>query len=298
VASAGDVNKDGYADVIVGAPWYGHPDGHEGMAYVYHGSASGLSTTANWTAESNMPWTDLGWSVASAGDVNGDGYGDVIVGVNHLDNPELAEGGAWVYHGSASGLAALPAWAYESNQVEAQFGESVAAAGDVNGDGYDDVIVGAFGFDNGQTDEGRVFVFHGSAAGLAFTPAWTTESNREYAEFGHSVASAGDVNGDGFSDVIVGAPQYSNDHDFEGRAFLYYGSNLGLLAAPAGIAESHQVRANYGSSVASAGDVNGDGIEDLIVGARNYEHGQGGEGQVFVYRGGVKYPLFLPAIAR
>ncbi len=298
VASAGDVNKDGYDDVIVGAPWYANPESNEGMAYVYHGSASGLSTTANWTAESNMNWTGLGWSVASAGDVNGDGYGDVIIGVEHLDNPEEAEGGAYVYHGSASGLSALPAWTYESNQVEAHFGDSVASAADVNGDGYDDVIVGAFWYDSGQVNEGRVYVFHGSAAGLSFTPAWTAESDKAGAEFGHSAASARDVNGDGYSDVIVGAPWFSNDQDYEGRAYLYYGSNTGLLPAPAGTAESNQVRANMGYSVASAGDVNGDGLDDLIVGAQNFDHGQENEGQVFIYRGGVKYPLFLPRIEK
>ncbi len=298
VASAGDVNNDGYDDVIVGAPWYAHPQANEGMAYVYHGSASGLSTTPAWTVESNMDWTGLGWSVASAGDVNGDSYSDVIVGADHLHNPESGEGGAWVYHGSASGLSNLPAWAYESNQVDALLGDSAASAGDVNGDGYDDVIVGAFWFDNGQENEGRAYVFHGSATGLSFTPAWTAESDKAYAEFGHSVASAGDVNGDGFGDVIVGAPWYSNDHDWEGRAFLYYGSGTGLLLAPAGTTESHQISANLGYSVASAGDVNGDGLDDLIVGAQNFDHGQQNEGAVFVYRGGAKYALFVPLITR
>jgi hypothetical protein len=107
-------------------------------------------------------------------------------------------------------LSTTPDWTAESNQAGAQFGFSVASAGDVNGDGFSDVIVGAWLFDNGETDEGRAFVYHGSASGLSTTPNWTAESNQAGAWFGYSVASAGDVNGDGFSDVIVGARLFDN----------------------------------------------------------------------------------------
>ena len=86
------------------------------------------------------------------------------------------------------------------------FGVSVATAGDVNGDGYSDVIVGAHDYDSDQTDEGRAYVYLGSASGLASSPAWTAEGDQAGADFGISVATAGDVNGDGYSDVIVGAP--------------------------------------------------------------------------------------------
>ena len=104
----------------------------------------------------------------------------------------------------------------------------MATAGDVNGDGYADVIVGAFGYDNGQADEGRAFVYHGSAGGLSGSAAWTAESDQAGAWFGSSVATAGDVNGDGYADVIVGAPYYDNGQTDEGRAFVYHGSAGGL----------------------------------------------------------------------
>jgi hypothetical protein len=81
----------------------------------------------------------------------------------------------------------------------------VAGAGDVNGDGFSDVIVGAILYDNGQSNEGRAYVYHGSAAGPAASPAWIGEPNQALADFGVSVATDGDVNGDGFSDVIIGA---------------------------------------------------------------------------------------------
>src|SRR5262249_31525458 len=131
-------------------------------------------------------------------------------------------------------------WTAESDQDHANFGFSVATAGDVNGDGYSDVIVSAPYFSNGETDEGRVYLYLGSASGLSTTPAWTAESNQAGAVFGLSVASAGDVNGDGYSDVIVGAPNYTNGQNGEGRAFVFLGSASGLAASPAWTAEGDQ----------------------------------------------------------
>lgn len=90
-----------------------------------------------------------------------------------------------------------PVWTAESNQATAGFGISVSGAGDVNRDGFDDVIVGAYDFDNGQTDEGRAFVFLGSPSGPSATADWTAESNQGFASFGVSVSGAGDVNADG-----------------------------------------------------------------------------------------------------
>jgi hypothetical protein len=278
VASAGDVNGDGFSDVIVGAYQFDNGETDEGRAFVYHGSASGLSTTPNWTAESDQAFAQFGNSVASAGDVNGDGFSDVIVGAPLFDNGETDEGRAFVYHGSASGLSTTPNWTAESNQAGARFGVSVASAGDVNGDGYSDVIVGAWEFDNGQTDEGAAFVYHGSASGLSTTPNWTAESNQAGARFGVSVASAGDVNGDGYSDVIVGAWEFDNGETDEGRAFVYHGSASGLSTTPNWTAESNQENAYFGISVASAGDVNGDGFSDVIVGAYFFDNGETNEG--------------------
>jgi len=174
----------------------------------------------------------------------------------------------------------------ESDQASADFGYSVASAGDVNGDGYDDVIVGAPYYTNGQTNEGRVYVYYGSAGGLSPTYGWTAESDRASALFGRSVASAGDVNGDGFDDVIVGAYAYTNEKTNEGRAYLYIGSSSGLSNITAWTAESDQTSALFGNSVASAGDVNGDGFDDIIVGAYVYDNGQTDEGCAFAYYGG------------
>src|SRR5439155_836287 len=156
--------------------------GNEGRVYVYQGSAGGLSAIPAWTTRSFQSGAFFGASVSTAGDVNGDGYADVIVGALLQDNGQSDEGRAFLYLGSAAGLATSPAWTAESDQASAQYGYSVATAGDVNGDGYADVIVGAIMYDNGQTDEGRAFVYLGSASGLATSAGWTAESNQASAD--------------------------------------------------------------------------------------------------------------------
>jgi hypothetical protein len=286
VGTAGDVNRDGYSDVIVGA--YGYSEigqSLEGLALVYHGSSSGLSSTPAWKAEGDEEWAFFGISVGTAGDVNGDGYSDVIVGASGLDDGQGNEGAAFVYHGSADGLKARPDWKAESDQVSAYFGGSVGTAGDVNGDGYSDVIVGAEWFDNGQSNEGAAFVYQGSAHGLSATPDWTAESDQADSDFGISVGTAGDVNGDGHADVIVGAPSYATDQDGEGRALVFHGSGAGLSEAPDWIVDGNRPFAGLGISAATAGDVNGDGYADAIVGASYFNHDLVDEGRAFVYYG-------------
>ncbi len=165
-----------------------------------------------------------------------------------------------------------PAWTIEGEQADANLG-LVAAAGDVNGDCYDDVLVGAPGYDNGESNEGRASLYLGSASGLSTTVAWAFESDQLGAGLG-SVSTAGDVNGDGFDDVIVGAAGFDNGESSEGRAFVHLGSASGLSSTAAWTAESDQAFAaqsvffpNPPLPVSTAGDVNGDGYDDVLVGA-------------------------------
>jgi len=177
VASAGDVDGDGYADVVVGAPFYDNGQSNEGRAYVYLGAAGGLGLTPEWTAESNQAVAQFGYSVATAGDVNGDGYADVIIGAHYYDNPSSNEAG--VRLSRRSRRAVVDGGLDRRGQPGGgHLCRSVATAGDVNGDGYADVIVGAPLYDGGQKDEGRAYVYHGSAGGLGLTPAGLPRATR------------------------------------------------------------------------------------------------------------------------
>lgn len=285
VASAGDVNNDGYDDVIVGAQNYDNGQTDEGRAFLYLGSPSGLASAPSWTAESDQAYARFGYSVASAGDVNNDGYDDVVVGAYVYDNGESDEGRAYLYLGSSSGLSASPSWTAEGNQANAFFGSSVASAGDVNNDGFDDVLVAALFYSNGESMEGRVYLYLGSSSGLSASPSWITEGNQSFAYFGRSVSSAGDANNDGYDDVIIGAYYYDKGESNEGCAFLYLGSSSGLSVEPSWVGEGNQSDAWFGYSVSSAGDVNMDGYGDVVVGAVGYDNPERYEGRAFLYLG-------------
>jgi hypothetical protein len=219
VSGAGDVNGDGYDDVIAGAYNYRNGEQNEGATYVYYGSASGISAPPAVILESNHVGAMMGYSVSGAGDVNGDGFDDIVVGVYNYVYP--SEGKAHVYHGSASGISATPATILVSNISNWGIASSVSGAGDVNGDGFDDIIIGAKDYLDGWY-HGAAFVYLGGPSGISEYPGAKVQSDQS-AEFGYSVSGAGDVNGDCFDDVIVGARNYDNGEMDEGAAFIYHG---------------------------------------------------------------------------
>jgi len=253
-----------------------------------------------------------GYSVSAAGDVNGDGIGDIIIGAEGAESGGTNRGAAYVIFGSAAGFSASVAlsgltgsngFIITGAADNDRLGTSVGAAGDVNHDGIDDVIVGALNANEGGADRGAAYVIFGKTT--AFTPAvpvsgltgangfkLTGIADSDYA--GSSVAGAGDVNGDGIDDIIVGANGADEGGINRGAAYVVFGSSsafnastsLSTFTGTSGFKLTGAGDLDFaGSAVSRAGDVNGDGFDDVIVGADLANEGASARGAAYVFFG-------------
>ncbi|HEX2897566.1 MAG TPA: dockerin type I domain-containing protein, partial [candidate division Zixibacteria bacterium] len=269
VSSAGDVNADGYIDVIIGAPLNDFVGDDAGRTYVYSGLDGQLIYLFNGEAAGNQ----FGNSVSSTGDVNNDGHSDIIIGANWFHGTSYHNGKAYVY----SGLTAEIIYTFVGEGFNDELGASVSEAGDCNNDGYGDFIVGASGNDDAGIDAGRVYIYSGQTGDTMFVFSGPEIGGG----FGEAVSSAGDVDNDDYDDIIIGAWRNSAGGSQAGRAFVYSGRTGNLLYTFTGETAGD----NFGYSVASAGDANKDGYSDLIVGAIGNDAGGPLAGRAYVYSG-------------
>lgn len=256
VRSAGDVNGDGYADLLVAAAYWPSRSGagaRAGRGYVFLGGASGLATSPVATLVTPDGAGSLfGYSAASIGDANQDGYADIVIGA-----PGAASdaGKVYIFLGGADGTALTPSASFTGSDLLGNFGAAVASAGDFNGDGYEDLAVGA-------PSSSRAFAYRGGGSGFTSQPISLTEPGGSTAGFGSSIA-AGDFNGDGRADLVVGEPLALS---LIGRAHVYDGEIGGLPSSPTRTFEG-RTESQFGNSAACAGDIDKDGYSDLVIGA-------------------------------
>ena len=292
-----DFNGDGYDDLVVGAPYAGSNDG--GEAGLYLGGPPGVDTVVDVVLQGpvNIPGDEYGWAVAGAGDVNGDGYGDVIVGAPGIATPLAGgmAGQAFLFLGSPTPpSAAMPSGApLEGSFSGDELGRAVAGAGDVDGDGFDEVVVASPGRDGSK---GRVQVCSWDATLLELGCDWFVNGWTVGDEMGISVSS-GDINGDGYSDVIVGVPGKDftifGDH---GQVEVHQGGpGFETASSPATVSvDGGVLGARMGQAVAYVGDVNGDLFGDILVSEPEFASGQTEEGRITLLRGAGSMPIISP----
>jgi hypothetical protein len=285
---AGDLNGDGYDDLILQGDLM-TPDGERLGAAVFLGGAGGLEPEAAGLVYPADP--AQAYEVRGGGDLDGDGVGDLVVTEGTTGDDGYTERALVLLGSAAGGYSAAPTgWAFEPPDLVDSLGlvghgyVTMAFIGDVNGDGLDELKVGSLAEDDLFPDEGRVWVWSGAAGGPALGPGWTV-APADQATVGFSTASGyGDVNGDGYSDLLVSAPYLVTAQGQEGRAWLYLGSALGLASSAAWSADPADAPSGFGAHI-TTGDVNGDGNDDAVLGAPVEVTRAGARGQVYLYLG-------------
>jgi len=326
VDGAGDVNGDGIDDLMVGAYGVDGNGDRSGSTYVVYGTVDGYKPTIDFKAidgdfdgfrlDGVAKMDRSGIALHRAGDVNGDGYADVVIGASHAGREGKDHvGEAYVVFGGTepdkvrvdlAGLDGSNGFRLTGLDAEDWFGRSVSGGGDINGDGFDDLVFGAPGGDPAnKTNGGEAYVVFGKAAGfgasfdlpeLDGSNGFRIDAAAKGDEAGFGVDFAGDVNGDGFADLLVGALKANKPGVADaGAAIVVFGKADGFTAAmtlqsPDGVnafrinGENRNDQA--GGSVSAAGDVNGDGYDDIIVGAsRANIDGQADAGKSYVVYG-------------
>ena len=306
VAGVGDVNGDGYDDILIGA--YNNDEGGNGAGQIY------LIFGRETDFDMDMDLSDVdasfigeevgdysGISVSGAGDVNGDGFHDILIGAySNEEGGGNITGQTYIIFGKETG------WSNDTSleNSDASFigekeydysGRDVAGAGDVNGDGYDDIIISAYGNDEGGNNSGQTYLIFGKETG------WSMDTGLENVDAsflgehssswsGYSISGSGDVNGDGYDDILISTP-YDNEGGYRsGQTYLILGKSSGwsmdvnLTKADASF-KGEDANDLSGFSVAGAGDVNGDGYDDILIGAPYDEDGGNNAGQTYLILG-------------
>lgn len=266
--NAGDVNGDGNSDLIVGAPRNSNNGAQSGNVRVF----SGANGTLLYSVNGDSAGDSFGRSTCGA-DVNGDHLADLVVGAPGDDDQGQDNGSVRVHSGADGSVI----YNFLGDSAGDILGRSVIEVGDVNGDGNNDLIEGAPLDDNNGADSGSVRVVSGAGGSVLFN----FDGDSAGDQFGAAVGDAGDINGDGFDDLIVGAPFDDNNGADSGSARVISGANGSTLYTFDGDAAGDR----FGASVSGAGDVNGDGFDDVMIGAPLADNNGTDSGSAQVFSG-------------
>ena len=270
IAGIGDINGDSFEDLLIGAPGSGN-----GQAWIVYGLSAGMLpgnlNLATATADKAIAITGaavssaFGSAAAGLGDVNGDGLSDFLVGASSASS---GQGEAWLFLGTGSLSSAINLSSPPVNAIRltggnaAAAGSEVSSAGDVNGDGFADFLVGSPGTSSVQL----VFGHSGAWSGLDLSNLGSAGITLSGTGIGSVLSAAGDVNGDGFSDFLIGAPNQEKSFLIFGKASGWSNLDLGTLGYPDGCVISSTSGDLGSSALSGGGDVNGDGFDDLLLG--------------------------------
>ena len=317
VSNAGDINGDGIEDLIIGA-WRNDPNGFDsGRCYVVFGSDSGLphplelsdlNGTNGFAINGESAGDRSGYSVSGVGDINDDGIDDLGIGASSAG----INGRSYVIFGNSNGFSSSielselngsNGFAIEGEEGSNGFGENISDAGDINGDGIDDLVIGAPSADPNGDSSGRSYVLFGSSAGfespfdlsnLDGTNGFAISGERMFHQSGKWVAGAGDINGDGIDDLIVASSYTDRNGEGAGISYAIFGSYTNLphpfeLSGVDGtngfVIDGENAYDYFGISSSGAGDINDDGIDDLIIGASGSDINGSGSGRTYVVFG-------------
>jgi len=304
LAGIGDVNDDGVVDFAIGAPFNGEAASDAGQVYVFFGTATGWPLTmgvadADATLLGENSGDELGVSIAGVGDVNGDHIDDLLLGAPTNDDVATASGKAYLRLGSGYGWgtdvpAAVADASFLGGGADHELGRSVAGAGDIDGDGLRDLLIGAWEADDTGTDAGAVYLVFGSTTGWQpDTPAADADvtlfGTSAYDYAGQWLHGGGDFDGDGLDDIVVSAPRNDDAGNDTGQAYLVLGRASGwspslmldeATASLMGAEPDDEIQAAI-----LAGDLNGDGLDDLVAGSPYADAPFGEEGVLYLVHG-------------
>lgn len=300
LTSEGDVDGDGLDDLLIGASGQDAAGTNAGAGYVVLASRLGAERDLDladadfkFTGEAEDSWA--GYSISYAGDVDGDGLDDLLLGAD-ADDGGTESHVVYLILGSSLGSSRVLSLSEADYKLVGEtsydYASQVSSAGDVDGDGLDDIVIGAAGRDDHGYDSGGAYVVLGRSLGAPRTIDLSEADYRllgedAYDYAGSTVSDAGDVDGDGLGDLLVGALKYDGRFDYQGAAYLVLGSSLGerqtlklsQTLRMVGCFEGDQA----GAAVSCAGDVDGDGLDDVVLGSYG---GPDGSGAAYIVTGG------------